>query len=1049
MVSFFSESKGDALLLGKSMISVLSGPVEEALCCHKCPRKLYSYSDKVVLDCPCKHLLCPECAIVLLKDRKFSDVVCKSCCNVVSFINYERGAVSEEHLDGQDQVTRLELKKHEFNLYKEPFRCFEAEWREDPMEAATKAVLSLSIVDRNTFQPVSFVSTIDVDNGPESVEDEFSLRTIFSLLHPALAQRNEGKIPVSEMTEGDMVDYAAYKDDSLLLKLLYSLATGRVQIDSSSFDTDHCWRDGKLAELMACFVAKEMIARLHARGPLILQKVMAIALERSGATKDLREFLSRIRLAESPYARFHSREKANKERRHVFIDRDPLAALALNFDQIGFKQRNGSYKNHLVMQIQLDPTRELKLLGFYNDNRLSRTDGLSWNEVLGKHQHDTRAVAKSIVGVQEEDIKTLSRYTLTNLKCAIDIFDALPDIHDCREILRDGRQRSSNGNFPNNLGVELVEQSNYEEPESRLIGPRKDSANSRKLTFYQRNHIHLQVEHSDPAARDTIVAILDYMNNASNLSNRSWNNEVAGAERPIRDDFVFITCDNSPESIWWGIRNKDIQSHLNNPADRKYKRFRFVVGPFHAEAAFLCSRGRLSRDVVTPFLSLYRKTEPRINWVLSPHDTSDVKNENIEYILAHYTSAISACRASLQKQDVSPVEVHQYMVARAEKYPTVMAILLDLRLITIDFMIRDTEKSGDRGDLDLFLQSMRLSLVFFACTNATKYVRTVCEFLEWYYCASTAEKVLFRKYYFCKMTPNGRPIWGDRAVEKTMLHIRQFMGRYARPNHDNVLEKVVTDIPFRQEAMRNLRDLLGRERDKSYTTKPWNKQVRSVGKVFANIRVACEDWNVWGGGAPKHKGSTQGSAETHIILPDGKSLSNTYLSAKSIGEKRVLDFYETNLVKTRYPDKISFAEVSLRMLPTTTASRDADLKSLKIIRLSTNEIDFFSGKMENLMSRKRIAEEILWYDDVYYDVPKDFFTATGNLRARYDRKKLVELLCKFRKRYFNDFPGEYDRWQGEIDQLECDDVVSTRAERRNELKDAFYSLHQEVMDQFR
>ena len=568
-----------------------------------------------------------------------------------------------------------------------------------------------------------------------------------------------------------------------------------------------------------------------------------------------------------------------------------------------------------------------------------------------------------------------------------------------------------------------------------------------KLSFYEKNNLHLEVDHSDPAATSTNIAVLDYMNRAAELTERTWDEDNAGHERPLREDYIFVTCDNSPQSIWWGIRNRDVQSHLDDPSQRKYGRFRYVIGPFHAESAFLCSRGNLSRQVVTPFICRYRTTEARVNWVLTPHDPTDAKNENIEYILAHYEAAISACRVSLNRDDVSARDVHNYMLERAKKYPTVMAILLDLRMVTIDFMIRDTEKAGDRGDLDLFLSSMRLSLIFFACTNCRKYVRTVCEFLEWYHCASTAEKELFKQYYFCKTTANGRPIWGDRGVEKTMLHIRHFMGRYARPSHDNILEKVINDIPFRQESMRSLRDLLGVEKAKAYTSMPWNDQYRNVGKVYAHIRVACEDWNVWGGGSPVSSGLDIGGAQ-ETRLPDGSYLSNTYLSAKSIGEQRVLDFYETHLVKTRYPVKIPTKEVSLRMLPTSKVIRVADMESLRALRLSTDEKDFNSKKMQDLLSRQKLAEDIEWYRDVYYDVPDDILTSGGKVKQDYRRPMLVKLLCKFRKRYFNDFPEALEGYELQLQQLEWDDLVSSENDRAEELKDDFYALDPTVLAQF-
>lgn len=1026
------------------------------LSCYKCNRQLQPWHDHVRLACPCWHTLCPECTISLVVNRKFADVTCKECSNVVSTITYCHGYESSTLPKQCSSTNRgptrdIEIKKHSLNLYKEPFRCFEAEFNKDPYEAATKAVLSLSIVDRNTFQPVSFISTIDLEDGPESIEDELSLRTIFSLLHRPFVQNSVAVMPVTRMTEADLVDFAAYKENSILFKILYGLATGRVQVDSETFDKPNCWRSGRLSEALACFIAKETICRLHTRGPLILQKVLSIVLEKANAQKDLREFLSRLKLAESPQTRYYAKEKQTVRRKHAAVDNDPLSLVGLNFDQIGFKVRQGTYKNHLVMQIQLDPPQQLKLLGFYNDNRISRSDGITWEELRKIHGDDTRDLAKAIVGVRDNDIKTLSHYVLTNIKTVVSYLPQLPDVDACKLMVETNDFKSWSFRFANNLGVKLQESSTLRDEQEYTIrkgAVRRSAEESSKLTFYERNNIHLDVDHSDPSKIEAVEALLDYLNCATDTSDRSWNDDVAANERPLREDFVFVTCDNSPASIWWTLRNKDIQSNRHTPEERKYKRFRFVVGGYHAEAAFLCSRGRLSKDVVTPFIQRYRTTEARVNWVLQPHDTRDVKNENVEYILAHYAAAAAACQISLQKDDVSAAAVHEYMLARAEKYPAVMALLLDLRLITIDFMIRDSESAGDRGDVDLFLSSMRLALIFFACTNAHKYVRTVCEFLEWFHCASSAEKLIFKKYYFCKITANGRPIWGDRAVETTMLHIRKFMGRYARPEHDKTLDNTVTEIPFRQEGMRDLRDVLGA--DYSWFSKqPWNKQFRKLGKVYAHTRIACDDWNVWGEGPPKTCPEALGHEETDIVLPDGNSLSNTYLSAKLIGEKRVLDFYQMKLVDNRHPVSINNSGVSLKMLPTTRLKREQDLEALKIMRYGTREEDFLTNKMQNIMNKEKLVSDIQWYHQVFHDVPDDFYTPNGNLRSKYDRRKLVALLCKFRRRYYHENPQQLEAHQLEMEQFEWDDVTSTVSDRRDELKDPFYCLDQDVLNGFR
>jgi hypothetical protein len=87
------------------------------------------------------------------------------------------------------------------------------------------------------------------------------------------------------------------------------------------------------------------------------------------------------------------------------------------------------------------------------------------------------------------------------------------------------------------------------------------------------------------------------------------------------------------------------------------------------------------------------------------------------------------------------------MIKRAVEVPACMAILLDLRLLEILFMIRDSEKAGTHGDVPLFLTCMRFSLPLYAVTHATNYCHLVCDFLEWHKTASDADSILFEKKF--------------------------------------------------------------------------------------------------------------------------------------------------------------------------------------------------------------------------------------------------------------------------------------------------------------
>jgi hypothetical protein len=86
-----------------------------------------------------------------------------------------------------------------------------------------------------------------------------------------------------------------------------------------------------------------------------------------------------------------------------------------------------------------------------------------------------------------------------------------------------------------------------------------------------------------------------------------------------------------------------------------------------------------------------------------------------QYLLCHYRAASEAAASevafdsNISLQDITEVQIHEYMSKRAVDIPMVMAVLFDLRLLEIALMIRDSEKTGTHGDISLFLSTLRLS----------------------------------------------------------------------------------------------------------------------------------------------------------------------------------------------------------------------------------------------------------------------------------------------------------------------------------------------------
>lgn len=104
-------------------------------------------------------------------------------------------------------------------------------------------------------------------------------------------------------------------------------------------------------------------------------------------------------------------------------------------------------------------------------------------------------------------------------------------------------------------------------------------------------------------------------------------------------------------------------------------------------------------------------------------------------------------------------------------------------------------------------------------THATNYCHLVCDFLERHKTASDADSILFKNFFYTKLSNKGKLIWADRGVEWTVRHIRMFMDHCVCPkNHDKIIERVVGEVPFRIRAKKELQSMLGTDNDEYYTT---------------------------------------------------------------------------------------------------------------------------------------------------------------------------------------------------------------------------------------
>ncbi len=407
-----------------------------------------------------------------------------------------------------------------------------------------------------------------------------------------------------------------------------------------------------------------------------------------------------------------------------------------------------------------------------------------------------------------------------------------------------------------------------------------DTRNNRVKTFYETNNITLdKVLHEDPGSTKGVTMVADYLEEASKHSERCDKAATSG-ELPVRDMFAPATSDGSPLNRFLDIEAKDVRE---NGQDRQHKKAKFFMGGVHYMMEFGSMRGRVVQDVFGWFASRWRPTDPQLNWLLCVKDPTDFVLEMPQHLLAHYRGAYDCLEMKLGSDNesaITPMAVHDHMIDRAVQHPICMALLLDLRLVEMASLIRDSEKSGERGDVELLITTMKFSLTLFVVTHATHYAKICCEFLEWWELSSEADKKFLTTYLFTKISPHGKPIWVDRGVEWTIRHVRMFLGKYARPNHADKMDKIVPEIEFRVGAKRDLRTVLGwHENMDIYSSVDWNAQAVKLSKVYVETYLGIMETNIWGEGPLESDFADEADSNDNTFVVGGKPISNSFLSA--------------------------------------------------------------------------------------------------------------------------------------------------------------------------
>ena len=219
----------------------------------------------------------------------------------------------------------------------------------------------------------------------------------------------------------------------------------------------------------------------------------------------------------------------------------------------------------------------------------------------------------------------------------------------------------------------------------------------------------------------------------------------------------------------------------------------------------------------------------------------------------------------------------------------------------------------------MFQIGAKLSLLLFAQTHATKYVRMAVECWIWWRCSSDVDKKLNQEFFYTKQTVNGTPIWVDRFVEWMNKDLREYLGKYAKPNQELLLWRAALLLKDRKQDRTELNWLFGIPEKQpgvpEANTEEKNKLAISV--IFCHQLDLIDKLNLWGDGAVKvGKGNTFEEPMSFADPSSENELNTESLFDISGAEEAIMAYFYFNSL-SRELNQVSRLEkdVSLRMTP--------------------------------------------------------------------------------------------------------------------------------------
>lgn len=266
----------------------------------------------------------------------------------------------------------------------------------------------------------------------------------------------------------------------------------------------------------------------------------------------------------------------------------------------------------------------------------------------------------------------------------------------------------------------------------------------------------------------------------------------------------------------------------------------------------------------------YRRTEKQKQWVLYPSDPNQTESELPEIILAYLMALIAEYKERKRVDEASAEEIHDFFIEAAKEEKRIFVLLMHMLWTNVLWMIRDSEKDGDKGNTEMFFTAIRFMLPFSTVNNNTGYVTLGLDWEKWRRTSSEADIKLFKEFIFTKLTVNGEIIFGDRFVEWSVRDHRKPMGKFFRVDHKKLLRRMSLTM---NNALKALNPMKGIKRESEAIADEKEPRAIEFGYVYCKVLLALDKSNFFRKG-PLNNLKT-GEDLPPGSTPDGKKYTAT------------------------------------------------------------------------------------------------------------------------------------------------------------------------------